>query len=414
MIVRGVIGCAVVLGFFAGSVEAQSLAVTVTPPLFQLTIGPGETWASSLKVVNTNAYDVTYFSEIVDFAAEGEAGNGRFIPIVTTGGAHTLGSWIELPQESVVIGAGASGEIPFTVRIPADASPGGHYAAVLVGTRPPGDQLTGSGVSISSFVSSLLFVRIEGDVHESGRIREFRSDSTWYENALAQFVLRFENTGNTHLQPQGDITIYNMWGKERGKVAINQKTNFGNVLPQSIRRFEFSWDGEEEAFDIGRYSAVVTLAYGEDGKQNVTATNYFWVVPVVPVATTLGGLFALLILMTWLIRRYIRRALSLERARMGISESSPPTSPSISTFVQPIREGVVDLRRLSGAVPATPASETAAAPLTTGQFVGRYRLFFVFLIVVVIGCIGAWYYFEKALAPERAFEISAIDVGEEE
>ena len=108
-------------------------------------------------------------------------------------------------------------------------------------------------MKISSFVSSLLFVNIKGDVVESGRIREFSTSQSLYQTPNVDFSVRFENTGNTHVHPQGEVTIYNMWGKERGQVMINnQDDDFGNVLPQSIRRFQFSWSGEQSLFDMAR------------------------------------------------------------------------------------------------------------------------------------------------------------------
>jgi hypothetical protein len=313
---RGLIIVFAMTVYIAGVLPAfaqEALSVTITPPLFQLTVGPGESWSSSVKVVNNNSYPVSYAAQVVDFEAQGETGQGKFVPLIETfanepKSGDSLGSWIEISKDPITIEAGESAQIQFTVRVPESADPGGHYAAIMIGPSSE-DRESGSHMKVSSFVTSLLFVRIKGEVVESGRIREFGTERTLYQRPEANFVLRFENTGNTHLRPQGSITLYNMYGKERGQVLINEKSNFGNVLPRSIRKFQFSWSGEESLLDIGRYSAVVTLGYGENGKQNTSATTYFWVVPLVPVSITLGIALFFLLLMTWLIRRYIRRAL---------------------------------------------------------------------------------------------------------
>ncbi len=413
----------------ATSFANESLSVTVTPPLFQLTIGPGEKWSSTIKVVNNNANEVAYYAQVMNFQANGESGASKFIPVVQESSEErsmSLANWIQVSHEPVAVAGGASREIPFTVDIPVDAAPGGHYAAILIGTQPPANQ-GGNMVKISSFVSSLLFVRIKGDVHESGRIREFTTDKTLYQTPAANFTLRFENTGNTHLQPQGDITIYNMWGKERGKLEINQKDNFGNVLPKSIRKFEFSWKGEESAFDIGRYRAMVTLGYGDQGKQNTTAVTYFWVVPIVPVAITLGCFLVFVLLVTWLIRRYIRRALALSLARAPVTSlpylpastpslpSAQPIRPISSALMEPIKEGVLDLRALAARksqVQSAP-SHGAQEPVTVSRFAAKYVLFFIFVAVVITGCVGAWWYFGKALTPKRSFQITDVTIHEE-
>jgi hypothetical protein len=409
-------------GLFA---QNNSLSVTVTPPLIQLSIGPGEGWASSLKVVNSNAYDVEYYAEVVNFESDGEGGASKFTPVLDSNSEHTLAGWITVSPEPVLVPAGQSADIPFSVAVPENASPGGHYAAILVGTRSGRQQSNGPSVAISSFVTSLIFVRVQGEVIEQGRIREFRTAKTLYETPNADFLLRFENTGNTHLRPQGSVTIYNMWGKERGQLAINQTRNLGNVLPQSTRRFAFSWEGERSVFDIGRYSAVVTLAYGEDDKKNVSATTYFWVVPTVPVAATLGSVLVFLFLMTWFIRRYIRRALTLERQRFGVHPNTPAPEPSsIGALMEPLKEGAIDLRSLVNkrnserAVLTEPGLTKEPVrtyqPLTLSQFVRKYRIFFFFIAVLLVGSIGLWFYLENAMQSERRFVITDVTVHEEQ
>jgi hypothetical protein len=389
----------------------EALSVTVTPPLIQLTIGRGESWTSALKVVNTNPYDVTYYAQPMDFTAQGEGGQGSLTPLMGDATGNTLATWVEISPEPVVVPRGTSKEIPFTVHIPADASPGGHYAAILVGTQPPEMNAEGALVSVSSYVSSLLFVRIEGEIAERGRIREFRTGRTLYQTSDVDFLVRFENQGNTHLLPRGTITLYNMWGKERGKLLVNESSNFGNVLPASIRKFEFSWKGEQGIFDIGRYSAVAALSYGENGKQSASATTYFWVVPIVPVASTLAAVIFFILLLTWLIRRYIRRALALERKRRGGEEMPPPRV--LETFAEPLREGVVDLRRALQR--GAPVPEAGVPPrLAPLQFLKAYRLFFLFLLVLMAGVAGIWLYFSDVLDSERSFEIRQISSEQEE
>lgn len=349
----------------------EGLSISVTPPLFQLAISPGDEWKSSVKVVNTNDREVPYYAQVVDFQSQGEGGQGTFIPLID--GERdldaTLASWVDVPPEPLVIARGKSGEIPFTIKIPMDAPPGGHYAAILVGTQPPKDEASGgASLKIASFVSSLLFVRIKGEIEERGRIREFRSISELYQEPKADFVLRFENIGTTHLRPQGEITLYNMWGKERGNVIINQKNSgFGSVLPDSTRKYEFSWEGEQGISDIGRYSATVVLTFGDEGKQNISAKTYFWIVPVVPVASVLGSIVLFVLLLVWFIRRYIHRALMIERAHLGEPDSAHQE---------------------------------------------RMHVFFLFLLLISVASAGAWWYLGRTLTPEGRFQVSDVNIEE--
>ena len=325
-------------------------------------------------------------------------------------------------------------DVPFVVTVPVTAEPGGHYASILVGTQPANASIRGALMKISSYVSSLLMVKIKGNAIEKGRIREFRTNDVHYDAPDADFMLRFENTGNTHLKPQGNVTIFNMWGKERGRIDINQKGNFGNVLPKSIRKFEFSWHGEASAFDVGRYSAAVTLAFGQDSKQNVTATTYFWVIPTVPVLITLFVLALIVISITWMIRRYVRRALEIERVRAGIELPIPVASPetvqnvpplvppappvAMRTLMEPLKEGVIDLRRVSRASDVVVEQQVGLPTenresISLGDFIRKYKLFFAFLLLVVASLLGGWLYLSRAMVPSRGFQITDVQVHEE-
>ena len=398
--------------------QEGALSITVTPTLFQLSISPGETWSSSVKIVNNNLYDATYYAQALDFEASGEDGAAKYIPLVNEVAAtpqpYSLASWLDISHEPVTIKAGHSQEVQFTLHVPENAEPGGHYAAILVGTKPQ-NSLSGSGAKISSFVSSLMFVKIAGDIVESGRIREFSTMKGIYQDPKADFVLRFENTGNTHVRPEGDIEIYNMWGKERGSIAINKDSAFGNVLPKSIRKFKFSWEGEASPFDIGPYSAVVTLAYGEDGRKNITAKTYFWVIPTGPVIATLGTILVFILILAWFIRRYIRRALELERQR-SLGSTPLVHESAIQTLMQPIKEGIIDLRSVAAKdapqmvernMPDAPSADREHH-LTARQFASKYTLFFAFAAVVLISTVVAWWYFERALVQHRAYKIHLI------
>ncbi len=322
---------------FSSAVFAQEkFTLTVTPPLFQLTIGPGEFWASSLKAVNTNPYDVTLYASVMNFESSGEEGQGKFTPLVDQNqeaNPNTLARWIEVSREPIFVPKGTSAEIPFSIRIPEDAPPGGHYAAILVGLEPAGDA-SGPTIRVSSYVSSLFFVRIKGDVREEGGIREFRTNQSRYESAKVDFTLRFENTGTVHVRPAGSVIIYDMWGKERGRVALNEKTDFGNVLPKSTRKFLLSWEGESRWWDFGRHRAIVTLAYGAEARQNVSDTTYFWIVPLKPLGVAMGGIAAFTLFVVWAIRVYVRRV--VRRLRPVLHEEPAPA---------PLEKNVVSIRK---------------------------------------------------------------------
>lgn len=309
--------------------DTGSLTFTLTPPLFQLTIGPGESWASSIKVVNNNPYDIVLYASTMDFSSAGEEGQGKLIPVIEGDGEgkNTLGEWIEVSKDPFTVPRETSYHIPFSVQIPADAPPGGHYAALLVGTAPLYATTTGPTIRVSSLISSLFFVRIKGDIIEQGSIDVFRPNRRVYFHANPEvtFSLKFRNSGNVHVRPQGDVRVENMWGKEVAVLPLNQNTHFGNVLPESTRTYEMLWQGDS-VWNIGLHRATITLTFGEDGHQNMDRTTYFWVIPLKGLLIILGIAAVVIGGIAFLVRRYIHRSLERTVQTFAKKDENKPSS----------------------------------------------------------------------------------------
>ncbi len=388
------------------SAQSQDFSLSVTPPFFQMTITPGEQWSSFIKLVNVNNFPITLYASAVNFEANrNENGKGKFTPLLSQDPEYkstSLAGWIDVTGDPITIGAGDTVRLPFSINPPDNAPPGGHYAAILIGNQPVIDPTEGSGIAVSSLISSLIFARVQGDVIEAGDIREFATEQIFYQEPEASFSIRFENTGNVHLLPQGDITIYNMWGKKRGIVPVNQKTTFGNVLPNTVRKFDFVWRGEGSPLEIGRYRAVTTLSYGNDQRRNISAATAFWVVPFVPVLSILGTILLLGLSIVWFIRLYIKRALSNEARALGYKSAKLETHKmpkKTRALTQPLVDGVMDLRNI------TLEEGSNERRLSFPGFLKKYRLFFLFLLVVIAGIILLRLFFAEVLISERAFEI---------
>lgn len=319
--------CALVVYLLPVTVLAQQTQqLSVSPTLFEMSATPGQVWNSSIKIVNANSFPLEVSVTVTDFAPQGEDGAGRFIEIAADGDNQTLAEWISYDTAPITLPPESAVDVPFSVTLPAGASPGGHFAAFLVGTVPVSGDSGESKLRTSQVVTSLLFARVAGDVVENGGIREFSTAENFYQSPAASFNIRFENTGNVHLRPQGSIEITNMWGQARGTLPLNPQNSFGNVLPDSIRNYIIGWRGELSAADIGRYKAVVTLAYGTDKRQFATATTYFWVVPLVPLLSVIFGMALFLFMSVWLVRRYVKHIL----IQAGVSPHGYHKSPARS------------------------------------------------------------------------------------
>jgi len=395
-----------------------SLTLSVSPTLFEMTANPGQEWTSTVRVINGNPYNLNIYVDVVNFQAQGESGQAKFLPVFTeeTGG-QTLAEWFRMETLEVTVPAEQTIEVPFKIQVPDDAPPGGHYAAILIGTKSLETSAGQTAVETSQVVTSLVFLRVTGEIIEDGIIREFRSVKKLAERPEMDFELRFQNRGNVHILPQGEIKILNMWGKERGIIPVNRQTMFGNVLPDSVRNYTFSWTGEWSLADIGRYKAIATLAYGEDGRQFASEQATFWVLPWKIVGSVLLLVIGFIMLLTWSIKLYVRKMLSMAGLPVNSSESvshqvehrvvNVQKKKKISV-VAPLQEGALDLRqRFRDSVTWSDKFRGVTS------FIALYKIFFIVKLTIIVFAMIVTWYMKAAAVPERPYEVIIQGPGEE-
>lgn len=331
--------------FFPPLISAQeSLNLTITPPLIKVNFTPGQIWQSSVKIVNNNPKDLNVFVSVMDFKSGPEGGIVFLKKKTEDDNKFLLSEWIEFPEKTILIPAFQSKNIPFSIKVPENAETGGKYAAILVGTKPP-EGLEGTAIKITPLVSSLILANVRGDVKEAIWIREFSTDKTIYQKPKVNFTLKIENVGNVHIQPIGEIKIFNMYGKERGIITFNQSTEYGNILPQSLRKWNFIWEGEDSLFEIGRYKAILNLIYGNEIKQTETREVHFYILPLIPLAVVLGAISAFFVLIILITRLYVKRTilLTLSEAKKQIGHETKREEKKIPILISFRKQKIADV-----------------------------------------------------------------------
>jgi hypothetical protein len=325
--------------------DNSSLALTITPPLMKINMEPGESFATAVKVVNNNNYPVTVYAKTVDFTDNGSGGI-KFLDNSDTAATPEnqniyLSRWIALSQEKQDLPPFQTATFSFSIDVPAAAAPGGHYAAILIGTNPPAAAARGTEVKVSSYLSSLILARVAGAVEEKGAIREFIFADRIYQGGKGNFRVRFDNLGNVHLAPTGEIQIFDVFGRPKGNIRVNVTTdNSGNILPKSERTWNnLVWAGDDFLL-INRYRAELSLSFGEQAKQTEFATFFFWGFNWRFLAIIGGAILLLLIFTVLFTRFYIRRSVkNLEKQFKALKKNEKKeTAPTAE-------KKVIDLRK---------------------------------------------------------------------
>ncbi len=253
---------AILAGWFVAPLLAQ--AVTVGPVKLEYFVDPGKIIKGEFFLQNEESLAHSFYPSFEKFT-ENNKGEKIF-----TKEESDLSTWFKIASP-INLNSGEGRTIPFTIVVPKDAPPGGHFAVIWWSTTPPGP--AGKQVSIVTRAGILVYLTVSGDIKESGILTNFLADR-FFSGPPFNFTVSFLNTGNSYLKPEGRIVIKNLFGKERASAAVNE---FGsNILPQSEKSFNVQI--QSDSFFFGLYRAEINLLYGTN-QQKITQSFWFWVLP---------------------------------------------------------------------------------------------------------------------------------------
>ncbi len=275
---------AVVVSFLPSVVRAT----TISPLVIEVDLDPGGAIKKTVSLYNETGQDLRLNGYIETFKPRGESGEAEVASDIN----YQALSWVGLPINAVNLKPGEVLEAPVMINIPKTAQVGGYYLAVMWETAPA-VRAGETPINVSSRVGTLLLLKVKGAVQEKLDISEFSTKDNFYNRLPAKFFLRLKNLGNVHIKPGGYLTIENIFGRVVENLPFNNDN--GNILPQSIRKFDLVWQkknppevsggfwreltAEFGQFAFGRYVAQLNLEYGESQQRISSPEIVFWVVP---------------------------------------------------------------------------------------------------------------------------------------
>jgi hypothetical protein len=203
-------------------------------------------------------------------------------------------------------------ELNYYIHVPANARPGGHYAAV---TYTPSVKLgvSGTGASVNTEAGSLFYIEVNGPINEQAFVTKFLAN-LFQEYGPVKISTQIKNLGDLHITPQGTITVTGL--------LFNQTQNLAshNIFPEAARDFDNTFG---QTWMIGRYKAVLLASYGTNNNLPLMATVYFWVFPWRLAVVIVLAVVALILAALYLKKRKKNPPLEAEKA--GTEPTSAPT-----------------------------------------------------------------------------------------
>lgn len=263
----------------------------VGPTRFVMELAPGEEQTIKIEILSRGGDEYSYSLSVEDFSSD-EKGDD----IAMYGGKDgpfSSRSWVQPGVRQINLKHGERATIPITVRVPTNAAVGDHYSTVLFQRDPKGVQ---PGFNIVARVGVLLLITVKGQVIREGELQSFQSASPLYWWLPSSLSLRYKNTGTVHLIPTGKVEIRNIFGILVDEIPVRD----WYVLRSSTRSRLITW---HPPFALGYYKATLSVNANANHETEMLTTT-FWVIPAVPVALVLLGIFIVSLLVQLFFNRF--------------------------------------------------------------------------------------------------------------
>jgi hypothetical protein len=266
--------------------EAQR-TVTISPPTIERTEDPGTTGEGTLKITNNSGTSLTFKAVIRDFVVDNPNGIPHVLVGDTLSTKYSASAWIGVSPNTFTVAPGKTQQLSYYLQIPANARPGGHYAAVMYEPQEViGGEGTGAGVE--THIGSLFYIHVKGNVIENATVKQFSANS-FQEYGPVTINTQIANSSDTDIKPQGTVTVKNILGQ----VAYSQPLEAHNIYPEAVRNFSNKLG---KKFMFGPYTAELHATFGAANNKTLFASVGFFILPWKIVGLVVLALIVLILL----------------------------------------------------------------------------------------------------------------------
>ncbi|MFY1634981.1 WxL protein peptidoglycan domain-containing protein [Solwaraspora sp. WMMB335] len=296
---------------------------------FRYELEPGDSVTDHVTVTNLSDHEVSFRL----YASDGiTTSAGLFDLLPASERPRDAGSWIELARSTIDLAPDQRRTVAFTLRVPADATPGDHPAGIVAA-------VTGAGtdeLNVERRVGARVHLRVAGDLTPALVPSDPDADFVggWSSDGKGTMHISYDvvNAGNVRLQGSTTVELrapFGIWSRtfDLGQVP--------ELLPGATFRVELTVEEVPALVMLTTTAQVVPRTVGADevpvplpdgqARERTWAMPWFWTLAllVIVAAVTAGALTRG--------RRRRRMAAALAQARADgrrEAENSPAESPA--------------------------------------------------------------------------------------
>lgn len=256
------------LGAAVGAVQQSTAdtgeSILLTPTSKRYNLDAGAVTTDSFTIVNDGRTDFNF----VTYARPYSVNDENYAPDFTSDAKNADAyKWVQFEKPSYFVKSGERVEVKFTVRVPDNATPGGHYGVLFAETQPT-DPVRGTSVLRAKRVGAIMYITVRGEVKLSGSYKGVDVPTFQYSAPL-KIRQKVSNAGNTDFSVSSSVRVYDVLGGLKYKADKEV-----SVLPSTTRAIQNDWTSPAW---IGVYKVDQRVKFLDTDR---SSTNYVVLVPV--------------------------------------------------------------------------------------------------------------------------------------
>ncbi|MEU2786151.1 MULTISPECIES: WxL protein peptidoglycan domain-containing protein [unclassified Streptomyces] len=273
---------------------------------FGYAVNPGGTVEDTMVVTNRGRTTL----RLAVYASDGYTTDAGQLDLLTREKKSVgVGAWVHPRGDALTIAPGRSADVPFTVGVPKNATPGDHVGGLLTSLKQSD---TAAGINVDRRLGVRLAVRVGGELTPRLAVEDlhvgYDGTANPFAKGTATVTYTVRNTGNALLSARQDVSVQGPFGWLR--TAAGDIEDTPKLLPGERWKVKVPVRGVAPGVRLTATVKLLPLLTDASGSTTplkpVEATAHTWAVPWIV------GLLLLVVAVALLL---VRRARAQRRER---------------------------------------------------------------------------------------------------
>ncbi|WP_460369396.1 WxL protein peptidoglycan domain-containing protein, partial [Actinocorallia lasiicapitis] len=218
---------------FSWSVQPSGPKGPTGRDYFVYTVAPGQTVRDTVGITNRGDKPLTFRIYPTDaFTTE----DGSFALLTADKQPSDVGSWVRTGLTTVTVKPGKRADVPFTLKVPRNATPGDHTGGVLAAVTEQQTTADGQRVNVDRRVAARVYLRVNGPVTAKLEVDRIAASAKGpiVGSGTVTVTYRVRNTGNVRLKARAHVATEAALAGAQGRPADR---DIPELLPGSSMTF---------------------------------------------------------------------------------------------------------------------------------------------------------------------------------